>query len=93
MKKVAFGPLNLKPGEFWSLTPAEFGDLIEGYNWRKEQQDRQLIEQAWLTAYFQRVKKLPSLSRILKNKAAEIKKLSKEERKREWEALQKQFGL
>lgn len=90
---MAFGPLNLKPGEFWPLTPGEFLELLDGYKWRKEQEDRRLVELAWMTAYLHRVRKMPSLSRLLKNKKAEPKKLSQEERRREWEALRKKFNL
>ncbi|EGK12957.1 hypothetical protein HMPREF9374_1110 [Desmospora sp. 8437] len=33
IKRVAFGPLSLKPGEFWSLSPAEILEMYEAKLW------------------------------------------------------------
>lgn len=102
--KVACGPLQLKPDEFWRLTPGEFQDLIEGYNWRREQEVEQrkadaelkrieLLYLAWHVAAFQRAKKLPKLQTLLKSKPAKPQRMSVEERQQEWSDLQKDFGL
>lgn len=40
---MAYGALNLKPWEFFALTPNEFNELIEGWCWR---QDRDADTQA-----------------------------------------------
>lgn len=39
MSSMAYGPLGLKPDEFGRLTFDEFGQLIDGYNWRMKQQE------------------------------------------------------
>lgn len=38
MEPIAYGALNLKPWEFGRLTMGEFGQLVEGYRWRMQQQ-------------------------------------------------------
>lgn len=45
--KLAFGPLNLTPEQFWEYTPNEIYRLAEGYNWRRDQ-EKTLV--AWQTA-------------------------------------------
>lgn len=35
---MAFGPLNLKPHEFWELTMGEFEELLEGYRYRERRE-------------------------------------------------------
>lgn len=42
---IAYGALALKPWEFSKLQPQEFIALLQGYTWRKEQQEE-------LLAYF-----------------------------------------
>lgn len=44
---MAFGPLSLKPEEFWSLTPSELFDMAEGY---RERYDTQMHIVAWHAA-------------------------------------------
>lgn len=92
LKKVAFGPLGLNHEQFWHLTPGEFEDLVEGYNWRKEQEDNRLIQLAWMTANLQRAKKLPKLEKLLQKKKPK-QKHNKEQLEQEWKALQADFGL
>lgn len=36
MKKVAYGPLALRPDEFWDLTLKELEELYEGWCWREQ---------------------------------------------------------
>lgn len=48
LKKTAYGPLQLKPHEFWRLTLGEFNDLFEGWKWRDEH-DMEML--AWQTAH------------------------------------------
>jgi hypothetical protein len=38
----AYGPLGLKPAEFYSLLPGDLNDLRAGYNWRRERDQRDL---------------------------------------------------
>lgn len=47
MKAIAYGPLALKPDEFWRLTLTELVGLLQGSAWRQ----RQSLElAAWVTA-------------------------------------------
>lgn len=36
---IAYGALNLKPREFEELQPHEFYKLMDGYKWRKQEQE------------------------------------------------------
>lgn len=46
----AFGPLNLKPDEFWELTLAEYNMLVEGYKWRQNEEWRRIAQLAvWVS--------------------------------------------
>jgi len=57
--------LQLKPVEFWELTPVEFSIMVDGYvrNQRNKQND--LLSLAWHTQAFARYKKLPNLKNLL----------------------------
>lgn len=35
---MAYGALELKPWEFYALTPAEFNELMEGWAWRQDRE-------------------------------------------------------
>lgn len=91
LKRIAFGPLSLHPDQFWQLTPTEFTDMVEGYKWRAEQAYKDRIEIAWLTAHFQRLKRLPSLDKLLKDSSVDKPKISKEERERKLAELKAKF--
>lgn len=67
--KIAVGEMNMNPHEFWALTYAEFMEMVDGYQRRKEQQLDELIYLAWHIAALNRYpgnKKLPSLKSLLK---------------------------
>ena len=36
IEPIAYGPLALKPDEFWDLTPREFNLMEDGWKWRWE---------------------------------------------------------
>jgi hypothetical protein len=57
--------LELKPFEFWELTPAEFYEMAEGYNKRHIKRSNELITLAWNTAALVRTKEMPELESIL----------------------------
>lgn len=38
MEPMAYGALGLKPWEFGKLTPDEFVKALDGYKWRREQE-------------------------------------------------------
>ncbi|MDT7040879.1 hypothetical protein [Candidatus Nitronereus thalassa] len=74
MRKIAYGPLALKPWEFEALTYAEFHQMIKGYLWRVEDEDLRLDERdSWRIAHLTapHVKRKPN-----------VKKLFEERRKR-----------
>lgn len=92
MKRLAFGPLGLKPDEFWRLTPAELSELAEGY---RERMDHVMHIVAWHAANVMNVHlrrkvtpaKLLGKGRVMSDverraKFAELKKLLDERRGR-----------
>jgi hypothetical protein len=51
LKRVAYGPLNLMPADFWSLTFKELQELVEGYKLRNESEWEKYAQLAsWITA-------------------------------------------
>jgi len=42
MEPVAYGALALKPWEFGQLTPGELRQMIDGYLWRSQRQEREI---------------------------------------------------
>lgn len=68
LKKTAYGPLQLKPHQFWALTLGEFNDLMEGWKWRDEHEFELL---AWQTAHLLNVhtKRRITPQDLLKKKA------------------------
>lgn len=57
--------MELKPFEFWKLTPAEFAELAAGYKWRQKQQHELA---AWVVYYLMAVhlgRKTPSIDALL----------------------------
>lgn len=51
MKRIAYGPLSLKPGEFWDLSPAEILEMYEAKRWWIEEKiDLQQRLIAWHAA-------------------------------------------
>jgi len=68
--------MQLKPHEFWALTYAEFSDMVDGYNRKEKRRREELLFTAWHTALYTRLKELPELSEVLreKEKTLEIKK-------------------
>jgi len=49
MQKIAYGYLNLKPHEFWSLTLKEYKLMVEGFNEKNDSDWRKLAQLAsWI---------------------------------------------
>lgn len=65
----------LQVEEFWSLTPYEFGIVVEA---RQEQGNKERIQQAWLIAALVWQKKLPKLEKLL-NTVSKPKTYTQEE--------------
>jgi hypothetical protein len=82
------------PHEFWSLTPGEFMELVEGYKWRNER-DWEKVAQlaAWITA--PHLKK-PTTARKLLGKDKDKKarrKVSSNEKRDELASLKRDMGV
>lgn len=88
---MAFGPLNLRPWEFGWLTPGEFHQLADGYQWRQKEEARGRIALAWHIAALSRQKRLPPLERLLKPDGGTNLK-TVEERRVEYAELKQRLG-
>jgi hypothetical protein len=51
--------------DFWELTPAEINIYVKIFNKKIKQEHEDRITMAYLGAYWQRVKKMPSLKEVL----------------------------
>lgn len=60
--------MGISLSEFWRMTPYEFFLCIESYAEVEEERSKQLIIQAYYTEAFARMKKLPRLKDLLKDK-------------------------
>jgi len=70
--------------EFWQMTPNETWQTIEAYGWRLNQQRREAISMAWLTAALTRAKRLPKLAQLLAEKAKPLRGAELHRRRREF---------
>jgi hypothetical protein len=73
MMGVAF-QIGIDPLTFWELTPAELSILIKAYQERMKREHEQQVVNAYLTAYWHRVKKMPSLKEVLGHQTEKKKK-------------------
>ena len=60
--------MGISMSEFWKMTPYEFFLCVEGYCEAEEERSKQLIAQAYYVEAFARMKKLPKLKDLLKDK-------------------------
>ncbi|MED4586674.1 hypothetical protein P9578_28365 [Brevibacillus choshinensis] len=92
-KKYAYGALNLKPDEFYSLTVTEFFELLEGYRWRNEKSQMDLANLAYWIVAGQRQKKAPTPNQLLgKESPQNTKHIDADEKKSTLEDLNKALG-
>lgn len=92
-KKNAYGPLNLKPDEFYTLTISEFFDLLEGYRWRDERHRADLANLAYWIVAGQRQKKAPTPNQLLgKESQQDQKRIDAEAKRQELSDLNKALG-
>jgi hypothetical protein len=61
--------MNIK--DFWDITPYEFTFYVQAFIDEMKQKQEDWITQAYLTAYWHRVKKMPNLKEILGKKPQE----------------------
>ena len=51
IEEIAYGPLNLKPNEFWTLTLRELEKMADGYTWRLDNEWKRTAQlAAWITS-------------------------------------------
>lgn len=75
------------------MTPHELMLRVEAHNENMATQYRQMLTQAYFTAYWQRVKRMPSLKKVLEQvKVGRPKPQTPEEMLAVVKSLQKQFG-
>lgn len=89
MKRLAFGPLNLMPQQFWELTLTEFKDLIEGYKWRDKREWEKIAQLAVWTS--QKLKKGTTAKKLL-GTSNERKKTTAEESRNQVSELVTRLG-
>jgi hypothetical protein len=80
--------------EFWEMTPRETFAVIDAMVWREQQQRRQGVIRAWLTARLTRAKRIPTLGQLLNQKPA--KRLSGAalvKRRQEFENMTKHIDI
>jgi len=82
--------LGLKPWEFDRLTPGEFADILEGFNTRQEMEYQRT---AWLAANLMNLhlKRKITPAKLLGKKPKRDTR-TKEEKRRELEAVKRLFG-
>ena len=73
------------------MTPHELNLYIQDYNEKQKVLNDEKLTLTWLGAYWQRVKKMPSLKQILGNNAPK-KKMTNEEMLEEVKKLNAAFG-
>lgn len=73
------------------MTPFELSLSIKSFSDRLKRERDEKLSQAWLTAYFQRVKKLPKLEKLL-NQDKPKKPQTQEEMLNKIKELNAQFG-
>ncbi len=99
IKKLAFGPLRLKPAEFWALTMTELAEMAEAYAEHSRQKEEAAYHRtAWLAAnlmnatgnYKQHITPEKLLGQ--KKAAAQPLKITRAERERQFNELLKKFN-
>ncbi|MCK5020349.1 MAG: hypothetical protein KAS32_25150 [Candidatus Peribacteraceae bacterium] len=60
--------LGIGADEYWKCTVFEYNEMIRQYNKNEESRWRELQYNTWLSAAYQRMKKMPSLNKVLYGK-------------------------
>lgn len=66
-KEIAF-EIGIGIDEYFALTPSEIGIRVDVYNRTQQQRYDEVVTVAYLSAYYNRVKKMPKLSELLSKK-------------------------
>jgi hypothetical protein len=91
MMAVAF-QIGIDPLTFWELTPRELSVLVEAFEEKSKREQEAQLTTAYLTAYWHRVKKMPSLKEVLGIKKKEKRKQTAEEMLETVKRLNEMFG-
>lgn len=62
------------PLTFWQITPGELSIMVEAYNRKRKEDHEEKLIVAYLGAYWQRVKKMPSIKEYLGQEEKKNKK-------------------
>lgn len=60
--------MSIPLSEFWGMTPYEFNICMDSFADKEKERSKELIIQAYYTEAFARMKKLPKLKDLLKDK-------------------------
>lgn len=89
---LAYGPLGLKPAEFWGLTLPEFMALARGRAERQRERTDLEILGAWFSASLARTKRIPSLRNLLNPpKTRTLTPVEKAQRQSEFDELKQRM--
>lgn len=93
--KLAYGYLDLKPHEFWSLTLKEINNLIIGLKEKREYEMMMIKWTIWHQEAMARQKRLMSLKRFIagEGETRTLEGEELEERQNEHEELIKRMGV
>lgn len=100
VKKLAYGPLGLKPAEFWELTMTELVEMAEAHGeYGRQKDEAEYYRTAWLAANLMNstgnFKQHLTPEKLLgKNQQAtgQTKPITVEERERQFNELLKKFN-
>lgn len=98
VKKLAYGPLGLKPAEFWELTMTELVEMAEAHSENlQNRQEADYYRTAWLAANLMNstgnYKQHLTPDKLLgKNKTDQAKLITVEERERQFNELLEKFN-
>lgn len=67
LKEIAF-EIGLSVSEYYDITPAELTFKVEVYNRKQQQRYDEVVTMSYLSAYYNRIKKMPKLSEVLSKK-------------------------
>lgn len=79
------------PDQFYALTPGEFMELVDGYNWREKREREKSAWVASIVANAKFYKRPTSMRKLLGGADRSPVKMTPEERRQEWQALMDMF--
>lgn len=89
--------MRLRPAEFWDLTPAELGNLVDAFKWGEERRDEaDYYRTAWLAAHLMNAtgnyRQTITPDKLLGRKKAQSQPITPEERDKAIQELLEKFN-